>query len=237
MRLQPGSAALPALDDIELVERVARNDHAAFEVLMRRHNGRLFRVARAILKDATEAEDALQEAYLEAYRHSGEFRGEAQVVTWLTRIVINQSLMRLRRRRRDRVVVPFGERWTTEPGLEPEQVETPVADDKLESPPDAVQRGEVRRLLERRIDDLPVAFRTVFVMRDVEDLSVQETAECLAIPAATVRTRLFRARALLREALARDLDAATSDVFGFAGERCDRIVAGVLARVPPAPSV
>ena len=236
MRLQPGSAALTALDDIELVARVARNDHAAFEVLMRRHNGRLFRVAHAILKDAAEAEDALQEAYLDAYRHSGEFRGAAQVVTWLTRIVINQSLMRLRRRRRDRVVVPFGERWTTEPGLEPEQAETPVADDTLESPPDAVLRGEIRRLLERRIDDLPVAFRTVFVMRDVEDLSVQETAECLAIPAATVRTRLFRARALLREALARDLDAATSDVFGFAGERCDRIVAGVLARVPPSPS-
>ena len=236
MRLQPGSAALAALDDIELVARVARNDHAAFEVLMRRHNGRLFRVARAILKDAAEAEDALQEAYLEAYRHSGEFRGAAQVVTWLTRIVINQSLMRLRRRRRDRVVVPFGERWTTEPGLEPEQAETPVADDTLESPPDAVLRGEIRRLLERRIDDLPVAFRTVFVMRDVEDLSVQETADSLAIPAATVRTRLFRARALLREALARDLDAATSDVFGFAGERCDRIVAGVLARVPSSPS-
>ena len=236
MRLQPGSAALAAFDDIELVARVALNDHAAFEVLMRRHNGRLFRVARAILKDAAEAEDALQEAYLEAYRHSGEFRGAAQVVTWLTRIVINQSLMRLRRRRRDRVVVPFGERWTTEPGLPPEQAETPVADDKLESPPDAVLRGEVRRLLERRIDDLPVAFRTVFVMRDVEDLSVQETADCLAIPAATVRTRLFRARALLREALARDLDAATSDVFGFAGERCDRIVAGVLARVPLSPS-
>ena len=239
MRPQPGSAALAALaalDDIELVARVARNDHAAFEVLMRRHNSRLFRVARAILKDAAEAEDALQEAYLDAYRHSGEFRGAAQVVTWLTRIVINQSLMRLRRRRRDRVVVPFGERWTTEPGLPPEPAETPVADDTLESPPDAVLRGEIRRLLERRIDDLPVAFRTVFVMRDVEDLSVQETAECLAIPAATVRTRLFRARALLREALARDLDAATSDVFGFAGERCDRIVAGVLARVPPSPS-
>src|SRR4029450_12431866 len=122
------------------------------------------------------------------------------------------------------------ERGPPEPGLEPEQVETPVADDKLESPPDAVQRGEVRRLLARRIHALPVAFRTVFVMRDVEDMSVQETAECLAIPAATVRTRLFRARALLRAALARDLDVATMDVFGFAGERCDRIVAGALAR-------
>jgi RNA polymerase sigma-70 factor (ECF subfamily) len=232
MRLPPGSAlALSAVDDLELVGRVAQNDHAAFEALMRRHNSRLFRVARAILKDGAEAEDALQEAYLEAYRHIGDFRGGAQVATWLTRIVINQSLMRLRRRRRDRVVVPFGERWTTEPGLEPEQAETPVADEKIESPPDAVLRGEVRRLLERRIDDLPVAFRTVFVMRDVEDLSVQETAECLSIPAATVRTRLFRARALLREALTRDLDAATVDVFGFAGERCDRIVAGVLARL------
>jgi RNA polymerase sigma-70 factor, ECF subfamily len=93
-----------------------------------------------------------------------------------------------------------------------------------------VLRGEIRRLLERKIDDLPVAFRTVFVMRDVEEMSVQETADCLSIPPATVRTRLFRARALLREALARDLDAATVGVFGFAGERCDRIVAGLLAR-------
>jgi RNA polymerase sigma-70 factor, ECF subfamily len=234
MRSQSGSLALPALDDAALVERVAGNDHAAFEALMRRHNGRLFRVARAILKDG-EAEDALQEAYLEVFRHSGAFRGEAQVGTWLTRIVINQALMRLRRRRRDRVVVPIDGRWTPEAGGAPDATEASVADERLESPPDATLRGELRRLLERRIDDLPVAFRTVFVLRDVEDLSVQETAECLAIPAATVRTRLFRARALLREALARDLDAATTDVFGFAGERCDRIVAAVLARLPAPP--
>jgi RNA polymerase sigma-70 factor, ECF subfamily len=236
MRLQPGSAAITALDDAALVDRIARADHAAFEVLMRRHNSRLFRVARAILKDEAEAEDALQEAYLEAYRHSAAFRGEAQVATWLTRIVINQALMRLRRRRRERVVVPISPRWTTDSGAEPDEAEAPVADEKMETPPDAALRGELRRLLERRIDDLPVAFRTVFVLRDVEDLSVLETAECLAIPAATVRTRLFRARALLREALARDLDAATTDVFGFAGERCDRIVAGVLARLPAPPT-
>jgi RNA polymerase sigma-70 factor (ECF subfamily) len=111
-----------------------------------------------------------------------------------------------------------------------------VADETIESPPGAVLRGELRRLLERRIDDLPVAFRTVFVMRDVEDMSVQETADGLAIPTATVRTRLFRARALLRESLARDLDAATVDVFGFAGERCDRIVAGVLSALSSSPS-
>ena len=201
---------------------------------MRRHNGKLFRVARAILKDDADAEDALQDGYLEAYRRIGDFRGEAQLATWLTRIVINQALMRLRRQRRDRVVVPFGDgrRQDTQPNG------ADMADANAESPTDATMRGEVRRMLERRIDELPVAFRTVFVMREVEDMSVEETAACLSIPAATVRTRLFRARALLREALARDMDSATVEVFGFAGERCDRIVASVLARVavPPATS-
>jgi RNA polymerase sigma-70 factor, ECF subfamily len=221
------AVSLAALDDFELAGRIARNDHAAFEALMRRHNGKLFRVARAILRDDAEAEDALQEAYLDAYRHMDNFRGGAQVATWLTRIVINQALMRLRRRKRDRVVVPFGERRSADHAPDPPEAD--VADETTESPSGAVLRGELRRLLERRIDDLPVAFRTVFVMRDVDDLTVQETADCLAIPAATVRTRLFRARALLRESLARDLDAATAEVFGFAGERCDRIVAGVLA--------
>jgi RNA polymerase sigma-70 factor (ECF subfamily) len=219
------------LDDTELAARVARDDHTAFETLMRRHNGRLFRVARAILKDGAEAEDALQDAYLEAYRHIGEFRGSAQLATWLTRIVINQALMRLRKRRRERVIVPLSERSAREGHRESEDTDTDVADDSVESPSGAVLRRDIRRLLERRIDDLPVAFRTVFVMRDVDDMSVQEIADCLSIPAATVRTRAFRARTLLREALARDLDAATRDVFGFAGERCDRIVAGVLARL------
>jgi RNA polymerase sigma-70 factor, ECF subfamily len=230
--MSPQSATvvvLSTLDDFELARRIARGDHAAFEALMRRHNGRLFRVARSILRDDADAEDALQEGYLDAYRHMGDFREGAQVVTWLTRIVVNQALMRLRRRKRDRVVVPFGERPLRDRGREPDRAEADVTDETIESPPEAVLRGELRRLLERRIDDLPLAFRTVFVMRDVEDMSVQETADGLAIPAATVRTRLFRARALLREALARDLDAATADVFGFAGERCDRIVAGVLA--------
>ncbi len=229
MPVRPSSTVFVSIADSELARRVARDDQGAFEALMRRHNSRLFRVARAILRDDVEAEDTLQDAYLEAYRHMAEFRGGAQLATWLTRIVINQALMRLRRRKRDRVVVPLGERRADQSGESTSQ-ETDVADEDTESAPRAVLRGEIRRLLEQKIDDLPVAFRTVFIMRDVEDLSVQETAECLAIPAATVRTRLFRARALLREALARDLDAATVDVFGFAGERCDRIVAAVLAR-------
>ena len=214
------------VDDAELVGRIARHDQAAFEVLMRRHNGKLFRVARAILKDDAEAEEALQDAYLDAYRHIGDFRGGARVSTWLTRIVINQALMRLRKHKRDRIVVPFGDVRATEP----DQAEADVADERSESPPGATLRAEIRRVLERRIDELPTAFGTVFVMREVEDMTVEETAECLSIPAATVRTRLFRARALLREALARDMDMATIDVFSFAGERCDRIVAGVLAQ-------
>ena len=220
--------------DADLVVRIAHHDQTAFEALMRRYNGKLFRVARAILKDDSEAEDALQDGYLDAYRRMADFRGESQLSTWLTRIVINQALMRLRRQKRDRVVVPFGARR----GPDHELAEANMADDKAESPTDATMRVEVRRILERRIDELPIAFRTVFVMREVEDMTVEETAACLAIPSATVRSRLFRARALLREALARDMDSATVEVFGFLGERCDRIVAAVLARVsaalPPA---
>jgi RNA polymerase sigma-70 factor (ECF subfamily) len=219
------TSAASTVEDRVIVERIVRRDQAAFEILMRRHNGKLFRVARAIVRDDAEAEDVLQDAYLHAYRHIGEFRGDSQLGTWLTRIVVNHALMRLRRKKRDRVVVSFAERGA---GAQPD--ETDVADEKTESPPTAALRGEVRRILERRIDQLPLSFRTVFILRDVEDLSVQETAECLGIPPATVRTRLFRARTLLREALARDMDAATVDVFGFAGERCDRIVARVLAR-------
>jgi RNA polymerase sigma-70 factor (ECF subfamily) len=203
-----------------------RQDYQAFEAVMRRHNGRLFRVARVILKNDADAEDALQDAYLDAYRHLDDFRAEAELSTWLTRIVVNQSLMRLRRQKRDGTVVPF----------HPDGVEAPpeveVRDDKSESPSAAVLRTEMRRILERRIDELPVAYRTVFVMREIEDMTVEETAQCLDIPSSTVRTRLFRARALLRASLSRDVDMATGDVFAFAGARCDRIVAGVLARLP-----
>jgi RNA polymerase sigma-70 factor (ECF subfamily) len=223
-------AQLPAtgasLDDGSLAARIAGHDQAAFEIMMRRYNGRLFRVARAILKDDAAAEDVLQDAYLDAYRHMSGFRGGAGLGTWLTRIVINHALMRLRKERRHSVVVPFGNR-------EPDDShgEAAVRDERAESPADATFRAEIRALIERGIDRLPIAFRTVFVMREIEDMTVEETATCLRIPPATVRTRLFRARALLREALARDIDAATADVFGFAGARCDRIVAGTLARL------
>jgi RNA polymerase sigma-70 factor (ECF subfamily) len=197
---------------------------ADFERLMRRCNQRLFRVARAILKDDADAEDALQDAYVQAYRKLDGFRGEAEISTWLTRIVINQALMRVRSRTRDRNVVSITPRDEGSRELD-------VADANAELPSDTALRNEVRKVLERRIDELPGAFRTVFVMREVEEMTARETADALGIPEATVRTRLFRARALLREALDRDMDSARGGVFGFDGARCDRIVAAVLARL------
>jgi RNA polymerase sigma-70 factor (ECF subfamily) len=199
---------------------------ASFEALMRRYNPRLFRVARSILKDDAEAEDVLQEAYVQAYRNMDRFRGEAELATWLTRIVINQALMQLRRRKRERIVVPFGHQ-----GPDQDDQEANMADPRAESPSDITLRAEVRKIIERRIDELPIAFRTVFMMREVEEMTVHETADCLGIPEATVRTRLFRARALLRDSLERDMDTAKADVFSFDGRRCDRIVHAVLARI------
>ena len=205
------------VDDAELARRIAGHDEAAFECVMRRNNAALYRVARAILKNEADAEDVLQEAYLAAYRHMGEFRAEAKLSTWLTRIVVNQALGRRRSRDRAGTVVPFSE---------PEEL-----DQADSSPEQSTTRAEFRRLLERKIEALPLAFRTVYVLRDIDELSGAETAECLSITEATVRSRLFRARGLLRESLSRELDMAAADIFHFGGEHCDRIVAGVLARL------
>ena len=228
--LQPASAPPAAAPDAALVTRTAAGDHAAFEALMRRHNGRLFRAARAILKDDAEAEDAVQEAYLDAYRHMPEFRGESQVGTWLVRIAVNHALMRLRKQKRDSVVVSFDQQEAGDSG----DIVDHLADERNEAPTTTIQRSEIRQLLERRIDELPMSYRTVFILREVEEMSVEETSTALGIPPATVRTRLFRARALLRQALARDVDVVTGEVFGFAGARCDRIVAAVIAQLPAA---
>ena len=224
---QPAPSIPHTAPDLDLLSGTAGGDHRAFEALMRRHNSRLFRTARAILKNDAEAEDAVQDAYLDAYRHASTFRGDSQVSTWLVRIVVNHALMRLRKQKRESVIVPF----EGTDSRETSDLVSDLPDEKTESPTRTALRGEIRRLLEQRIDELPVAFRTVFMLREVEEMSVEETADALGIPAATVRTRLFRARALLRQALARDVDLVTSDVFGFAGARCDRIVAAVLSAV------
>lgn len=224
--IQPIRKALEGRSDSELVESIRAGDMHAMEALMRRHNRMLYRTARAILRDDAEAEDAVQEAYLCAYRALGSFRGESKLSTWLVRITANEALMRRRRNSRTAEVVPLdaaaasGEEWND-----------PMCD-QADPERDAL-RGEMRRILETRIDALPDSYRTVFVLRALEEFSVEETAAALQVPAATVRSRFFRARGLLRESLARDVDRSLEDAFGFAGARCDRIVAHVLERIKP----
>jgi RNA polymerase sigma-70 factor (ECF subfamily) len=222
----PGAARQD--DDLVLARRIGARDDRAFEAVMRAHNRMLFRIARSILKDDAEAEDALQDAYLAGYRNIASFRGGAKLSTWLARIVINEAYARLRKRSRSASVIPLEPAVRSDDSGGSRSEEDIMADETLERPEAAAVRAELRRMLERRIDELPEQFRTVFVMREVEELSVEETAACLELPPATVRTRAFRARALLRDALARDIDTATVDAFGFDGARCDRIVAGVL---------
>jgi len=215
------------LPDVELARRVAAGSHEAFTVLMRRYNQRLYRVARSVLKDDAEAEDAVQEAYLLAYRAIGRFRGDARLSTWLVRIVVNEAVTRLRKRGRSAEVIRLD--GDAEP--DSEIAEADMDEATPEQPEHAALRAETRRLLESKIDELPDAFRVVFVLRALEELSVEETAAALAVPEATVRTRFFRARGLLREALSKEIDLAYGDAFAFAGARCDRIVAHVLAKL------
>ena len=202
------------------------DDSAEFEALMRSHNRMLFRTARAILHDDAEAEDVLQEAYIKAYGAIGSFRGDAKLSTWLARIVANEALQRLRKQNRRNAIVPLHSSDAVD-----EINEIPEEGSMSKTPERSAERAEVRKLLEKRIDALPDAYRPVFMLRAVEELSVDEVAEVLHIPAATVRTRFFRARSLLRESLASEIDLACEDAFGFDGERCDRIVAAVMARI------
>ena len=225
MKLDLSTAPAADAPDAELARRVASGDTAAFEALMRRHNRTLFRTARAILRDDAEAEDALQEAYLQAYQAIGTFRGEAKLTTWFARIVANESLMRLRKQARRADIVPL------QPAAVLDGIDQIADTDMGKSPERSAERLQMRRLLEANIDALPDDYRTVFVLRAVEELSVEETAAVLGIPPATVRSRLFRARGLLREALASKMDLACEDAFGFAGERCDRIVRNVMKKI------
>lgn len=213
------------LADTDLAALIAGGDDAAFEHLMRRHNRLLFRTARSILKSDAEAEDALQEAYLRAWRAIGSFRSDARLSTWLVRIVINDSLGRMRRRGAQ--VLPMDSNRV----LDEASMEDVMEGNPDDRPDRVAMRSEVRALMEARIDALPEAFRTVFKLRAVEELEVDEISAALCLPEATVRTRFFRARGLLREGLARDIDLAMGDAFSFDGDRCDRFVSGVLSRL------
>jgi RNA polymerase sigma-70 factor (ECF subfamily) len=225
MKTMTNLAAEITDDDLGIARRIVEGDRAAFELLMRRHNRRLYRMARATLRNDTEAEDALQDAYLHAYRSMNQFRGDSQLFTWLSRLVINECFTRLRRSARRQKVIPI--------------VDTPDYIDHADAmtthddgaPDQALARSQVRALLERELDALPELFRVVFVLRSIEEMSVEETAQCLDIPEATVRSRHFRARSMLRESLAQALDLAQRDVFEFGGAQCDRIVANVLSKI------
>jgi RNA polymerase sigma-70 factor (ECF subfamily) len=227
--MQSATGPIPATvtrqtPEADLVALAAAGDGAAFELLMRRHNQLLLRTARSILKNDAEAEDAVQEGYLRAWRALGEFRTESRLSTWLVRIVANEALGRLRRTGAQ--VIPLEAAMTSpEPETQAAFTDTPER-----GPEHSALRSQVRTLLESRIDLLPEAYRTVFMLRAVEEMSVEEVAQALDIPEATVRTRFFRARSLLREGLAGEMDGAIGEVFAFDGARCDRIVANVLAR-------
>jgi len=224
----PAPVKIPVKDlsDVEIARLVAEGDESVFELLMRRYNRPLYRTARSILRDDAEAEDVVQESYLLAYRNIKSFRGDAKLATWLTRIVVNEAIARSRKASRRAEIIRL------DGDLEQlaDSEEASMGDRSDDQPERAAMRAEARRLLEKHIDRLPDAFRTVFVMRALEEMSVEETAECLGIPDATVRTRFFRARSMLREALSREIDFAHQEAFSFDGERCDRIVAGVLSR-------
>jgi RNA polymerase sigma-70 factor (ECF subfamily) len=220
----PAPSAAP-LSEAELALRIAAGDTAALEALMRRYNRTLFRTARAIVRDDAEAEEALQDAYLKVFRSIAQFRGDSKLSTWLVRIVANEALMRRRKRARSAEVVALhseGDGFE----LKAEQVM-----DVNEGPERSAVRAQTRRVLEAKIDALPDAFRTVFMLRALEEFSVEETAQALGIPESTVRTRFFRARGLLREALSREIDFAFEEAFGFDGARCDRVVANVLSQL------
>ena len=227
MHIATAATDYSKLSDLELAQRVASGDKAAFELMMRRHNQILYRTARSILRDDAEAEDAVQDAYLLAYRGMGGFRGDAKLSTWLVRIVVNEAISRGRKRSRGAEVIQLN----GDTREDNETVEGNMNATLPEQPEYAAQRAQARRLLEAKIDELPDAFRTVFVLRAVEEFSVEEAAAALDIPEATVRSRFFRARGLLREALSKEIDLAYGDAFAFAGARCDRIVAGVMAKL------
>tara|TARA_R110000850_G_scaffold277143_1_gene423551 strand:+ start:39835 stop:40572 length:738 start_codon:yes stop_codon:yes gene_type:complete len=213
-----------ATPEKELISSAALGNDEAFEIIMRRHNRLLFRTARSILNSDTEAEDALQEAYLRAWQALPNFRLEAKLSTWLVQIVVNEALGRLRRKSAQ--IIPLD---TTINSSDPE-VQALLTDKSDQQPERFAMRAQLRKIIEAHIEQLPDLYRTVFVLRAVEELTTQEVALALKMPEATVRIRYHRARSLLRASLANDIDLTLDDAFSFDGARCDRIVNAVLAR-------
>jgi RNA polymerase sigma-70 factor (ECF subfamily) len=207
--------------DEEVVDRVRAGDTALYEIIMRRYNQRLYRVARAIVRDDGEAEDVMQAAYVRAYEHLGQFAGRAPFSAWLTRIAVHEGLFRLRKRGRidqleDSEIVGGAGLNMAETSPDPEQITT---------------RAELRQLLEEAILDLPEQYRAVLVLRDVEELSTAETADALSLTEENVKVRLHRGHGMVRSWLLARVGANAKDAFPFMGLRCDRVVRNVLAKV------
>jgi RNA polymerase sigma-70 factor, ECF subfamily len=212
------------LTDEQVVAQVLDGHTALFELLMRRYNERVYRVARAMVRDEDEAEDVMQQAYVNAYANLRQFNGRSQFSTWLTRIAINESLGRLRRQRR---YEPLDDQSS---GVEHAMMQTPPG-----NPEQQALTGELRALLEWAIDGLPDGAREVFVLREVEGLSTSEVADLLSVSQDVVKTRLSRARGTLRRELTARMGSTTSEVFRFHRPRCDRVVARVMARIAALP--
>jgi RNA polymerase sigma-70 factor (ECF subfamily) len=207
--------------DVDLVRRALARDEAAFHAIMERYNRRLYRVARSILRNDSEAEDAVQEAYVSAFTHLESFRGDSSLATWLSRIVMNEALGRLRR---ERPAAGLAEKTDAQIIQFPQ---TATSDD----PERTMAQREILQLVERATDNLPEIFRVVFVARVIEGMSVEETAGLLGITPETVKTRLHRARRLVREQLDTEIGPVLMDAFPFAGRRCERLTNTVMKRL------
>jgi RNA polymerase sigma-70 factor, ECF subfamily len=214
---------MAAADDSELLQSAREGNATAFDTLIRRHDRFLYRIARSVLLDDYEAEDVVQETFIKAFKGLENFRGEARLSTWLTRIALNEALARKRRRRNTVELEALQHRTNA---LEPTPMIAPAQDPEL-----STAQQQIRKLLERAIDGLPDSLRTVFVMRDVEELSTAEAARLLGLGEPTVKTRLHRARRMLRELLGDQIAASLNDVFPFERQRCDLLVERVLKKV------
>jgi len=200
-----------AISDEEIVRLVLEGDIPLFEMIVRRYNQRLYRVARAILRNDTEAEDAMQEAYLHAFKHLDQFAGAAKFSTWLTKIAVYEALGRLRRRKQQ------------------EEISDTMKD--KDDPERTVYIWELQSAIQSAVDTLPPLYRGVFVLREIEELSIAETADCLGVTEETIKTRLHRARGLLRKKLERAAGVSTKRAFAFLGRRCDEMTSRVMSRI------
>ena len=214
-----------ATDECELIERARRNDREAIRLLIKQQNRRLYRIARSIVRDDFDAEDVLQDAYVRAFAALDGFRGEARFGTWLARIVINEALGCVRRRR---PTIDIG-LVSDNPELSAQVIPCPTA--SCENPETIMAQDQIRALLERAIDKLPEGFREILVARLIEEMSVEETSELFGVLPQTVKTRLFRARALLKAEMEKHIGPALRDAFPFEGRRCEQLADLVLARL------